>query len=334
MQRAKRIFSILTAVAMVFLTGCMPAADTKDTSDVEVDVVKPEIPEKLETGDGGVPVLKVYDADKKTVAEMDLETYVMGVLAGEMKNDWPLEALKAQAILARTFVLKFVETKSSKYDGADISTDVSEAQAYNEDAINDKIRQAVSETRGLVMSYEGELPQAWFHAHAGGMTELPSVALEYKEGDPEYLEPVESPDSKKAPEDVQNWTAEFTAEQVGRACKDAGVSTGDVTSISIESRGESGRAKTLSVNGVSVSAPALRLQIGANKLKSTLIDEISMDGKTVTFTGRGFGHGVGMSQWGAYGMAEEGKNASDIVRHYFDDVDIVRVYGGTESGDL
>ena len=88
---------------------------------------------------------------------MDIETYVMGVLAGEMKNDWPEEALKAQAILARTFVLKFIETKDSKYDGADISTDVSEAQAYSEADINDKVRAAVEETRGLVMSYEGEL---------------------------------------------------------------------------------------------------------------------------------------------------------------------------------
>ena len=144
-----------------------------------------------------MPILKVYDVENEAVSQMDIETYVMGVLAGEMKNDWPEEALKAQAILARTFVLKFIETKDSKYEGADISTDVSEAQAYSEADINDRVRAAVEETRGLVMSYEGELVQAWFHAHAGGKTELPSVSLEYKEADPPYLAATDSPDSEE-----------------------------------------------------------------------------------------------------------------------------------------
>ena len=77
---------------------------------------------------------------------MDAEAYVAGVVAGEMKNDWPLEALKAQAILARTFVLRFVSEKESRYEGADISTDISEAQAYDESAVNDLVLQAVEET--------------------------------------------------------------------------------------------------------------------------------------------------------------------------------------------
>ena len=153
---------------------------------------------------------------------MDLEEYVEGVVAGEMKNDWPIEALKAQSILARTFVLKFCDSKKSRYDGADISTDVSEAQAYAPENINDRIRQAVEETRGIVMVSDGEYPQAWFFAHSGGKTELPSVALDYSQGDPEYLRVTESPDSDKAPDSVKEWTATFTKDEVQKACADSG----------------------------------------------------------------------------------------------------------------
>ena len=250
----------------------------------------------------------------------------MGVLAGEMKNDWPEEALKAQAILARTFVLKFIEPKDSKYEGADISTDVSEAQAYSEADINDRVRAAVEETRGQVMSYEGELPQAWFHAHAGGRTELPSVSLEYKEADPPYLAATDSPDSEKAPKDVQHWTASFDAEAFQKACADAGLATGLPETVEVGETGASGRAKTLLVNGSPVSAPSLRLQLGANAMKSTLLDSVTVEDGEVTMKGRGFGHGVGMSQWGAYGMAEEGATAEEIVRHYFQNIDIVRLW--------
>ena len=106
----------------------------------------------------------------------------------------------------------------------------------------------------------------------------------------------------------------------------SGVKVGAVDSVGIGERGESGRAKTLIVNGESVSAPSFRLQIGANALRSTLIDDIEVDGDKVTFSGRGFGHGVGMSQWGAYAMAEDGRSASEIVRKYFPGVEIVKLW--------
>ena len=270
--------------------------------------------------------LKVYDANAKSIQETPIEEYVAGVVAGEMKNDWPIEALKAQAILARTFVLKFCETKASKYSGADISTDVSEAQAYAPESINDRVREAVEETKGLVMSADGEYPYAWFFAHSGGRTELPSVALDYQKDDPDYLSSVPSNDSDKAPESVKNWEASFTRDQVRKACADVGIKLDSIQSFEIGERGESGRAKTFIVNGQTISAPSFRIAIGANKLKSTLIDSIEMSGKAITFTGRGFGHGVGMSQWGAYALAEEGKSAEEIIQYYFTNVDIVQMW--------
>lgn len=314
----KRMFTALCAVLVALsCAGCVSYGEK--SSDV------PAIPQRLERNADGVPMLKVYDSAAQQMKEMDLESYVMGVVAGEMRNDWPIEALKAQAILARTFTMNFLATKKSGYADADISTDVREAQAYNAEAVNDRIREAVNETRGIVMAADGEFTQAWFHAHSGGKTELPTKALEYS-GDPAYLRPVDSPESEKAPEEVKRWTADFAIEDVIRACGDVGVKIAELQSFEIGERGPSGRAVNFLVNGKEVSAPSFRLQIGASKLKSTLIESVTIDNSSVIFTGNGFGHGVGMSQWGAYGMAEDGKDAEEIIEHYYSGVDLMELW--------
>lgn len=291
-----------------------------------LDDEAPEIPRKLKTDEKGVPILSVYDHTVDEMAELNIETYIMGVVAGEMKNDWPEEALKAQAILARTFVLKFCQDKDSRYEGADISTDVEEAQAYSRENINERVKKAVEDTRGWVMADDGEYPYAWFHAHSGGMTEVPSVALDFQGEDPEYLKPVASSESEDAPDSVKHWTAEFSRDEVIQAANGAGLDIEKLESIEVGKKGASGRAATLRVNGQEVSGPTFRIQIGSNQLKSTLIESIEIKGDTVIFTGRGFGHGVGMSQWGAYAMAEQGKTADEIVEYYFPDVDIVKLW--------
>ena len=320
---------LLCALALCMaLTGCARlnvGSGELPRATVLADEI-PEIPEKLDRTGDGVPVLRVYDTADGKVHKIDAETYVEGVLAGEMRNDWPLEALKAQAILARTFVMQFVAEKESQYDGADISTDVSEAQAYRAEAVNARVKQAVRETRGLVLSADGDVVHAWFHAHAGGQTELASVGLDYEEGDPDYIVPVTSPDSEKAPDDVKHWRAEFSAEAVGKACAEAGVATGPVREISVARKGASGRAAAFLVNGKTVSAPALRIQLDPGKLKSTLIDSMELADGKVVFTGRGYGHGVGLSQWGAYALAERGLDAEKIIEHYFQNVEIVPMW--------
>lgn len=318
-RNIKNCMIVFVAMSMLTFTGCMNNGnDAKNTS-------IPEIPSRLSRTDDDTPVLKVYNTAKGATEEMDVETYLMGVVAGEMKNSWPLEALKAQAILARTFTMKFVSDKTSSYDNADISTDVTEAQAYNADAVNDRVREAVNETRGMVMVTDGEFPYAWFHAHSGGVTELPSKALEYNE-DPGYLTSVKSDEPDDAPDDVKEWTAVFTIDQVQQACKDAGIETGKIESFEIGEVGESGRAVTFLVNGKKVSAPAFRLQIGASKLKSTLIQDVEIKDDQLVFKGSGFGHGVGMSQWGARKMADDGKNAEEIIHHYFNGVELIELW--------
>ena len=285
----------------------------------------PKLPDGL-VMEEGLPILTVYNTAAESYEEMDIERYVMGVLAGEMRNDWPMEALKAQAVLARTFVLKFISEKNSRYDGADISTDITEAQAYNADAINERIKKAVDDTRGEVLSASGELPYAWFHAHAGGQTELPALALDYKDGNPSYTQSVASPDSDKAPTNVKNWTAAFSAEEVAAAAKESGTDVGKITSIELGDKAESGRTVYFLINGEKVSAPSLRVHLDSAKLKSTLLSSVELKDGEITFEGSGYGHGVGMSQWGAYGMAEEGKSYEEIIAHYFRNVGIAKVW--------
>lgn len=291
--------------------------------------------DKLKTGKNGELLLRVYVVEDQQVEERELENYVKGVLAGEMKNDWPLEALKAQAILARTFVLKFVQEKESQYPGADISTDIEEAQAYDASAVNERIQQAVEETRGLVLSCEGELPYAWFHAHSGGMTEYARAGLGWEKDEPAYTQPSRGTEPEQLSDAKENqqlqaaaeWKADFTFAEWTAACQKQGVQVEPHagSQLQISQRGESGRAVTLEIDGQSVNAADLRLALGSTQMRSTLLTSLKIENGKVHMAGKGYGHGVGMSQWGAYGMAQEGKLAVQIIKHYFQKVEIAQI---------
>lgn len=288
---------------------------------------KPPLPSKLsKTDKNGVPLLEVYVVENKSVKNMDLETYLQGVVAGEMKNDWPMEALRAQAILARTFVLKFTTEKESKYKGADVSTDIEEAQAYSAEDINDRVKQAVESTRGLVLSSGGEFPYTWFHAHSGGVTALAREGLGYDKEEPPYTASVPGQESADAPPDAKSWEASFSEAAFLKACKDAGAEPKSAKNISISQKGESGRAITLSVDGTEVNAAKLRIALDSQKMRSTFLTSIQYKGGKVAMAGKGYGHGVGMPQWGAYGLAEKGMKGEDIVLQYFKDVQVVSMW--------
>lgn len=324
------ILALISALSL--MTGCKTktletdentASRTAPLSQADA----PDLPDTLDYGEDGVPTIVVYDVADGEYRRLNIEDYVTGVLAGEMRGDWPMEALKAQAILARTFVLKFICEKQSKYDGADISTDISEAQAYAPDRINERIEKAVSDTRGEVLSAAGELPHAWFHAHSGGKTELPVEGLDYDQDNPPYLRIVDSPDSDSAPTTLKHWSAAFTAAEVAKAARDAGVDVGSaVTSIEPGKKSDSGRTIYFLINGRRVSAPALRIHLDSTKLKSTLLSSVELKDGKVTFTGSGYGHGVGMSQWGAYALALDGRTAEEIISWYYSGVGVATVW--------
>lgn len=331
----------LLVICALAMNGCAGKAQTAPEATPEGAQVLAESVswprEKLALDKSGVPQLKVYVLDEEAVRTMDIESYVEGVLAGEMKNSWPLEALKAQAILARTFVLKFIEEKDSRYEGADVSTDITEAQAYSAADVNERIKQAVSETRGIVLASDGRLPYAWFHAHSGGVTELAQTGLSWNKEEPVYTQVVKSAEPESAADaadnqalrDAQNWTAIFPFEEFEAACARLGVeiTLNEGSQISIARRGESGRAQLIDVDGQTVDASELRIALGSTKMRSTLLTSLTTQSNASVFmAGRGYGHGVGMSQWGAYGMAEEGKNAEEIITHYFRNITLTQLW--------
>ncbi len=287
----------------------------------------PQVLEGLRRNDAGIPLLEVYLHEEEVIRTLDIEGYVCGVLAGEMRNDWPMEALKAQAILARTFVLKFISEKQSRYQGADISTDITEAQAYNAAEINDRIQQAVAETCGQVLLTDaGELPYAWFHAHSGGQTALAREGLGWNDPEPAYTRVADGLDSPDAPEEAVAWSAAFPIKQFLRACRAVGADAETAQEVTVGEKGESGRAVTLLVDGVSVPAAELRLALGSTVMRSTLITELSCDGAYVRMAGRGYGHGVGMPQWGAYALAKDGMTGQEIAVYYFTGLRVVTLW--------
>lgn len=323
----KRIFQrfgwLLSALAL--LTGCATRAESPAPPPSPSPTLNVEL--TLPTDEAGLPTLAVFVAEEGSIQTMDVERYVCGVVAGEMKNDWPLEALRAQAILARTFVLKFVTEKDSRYEGADISTDIAEAQAYNASAVNDRIREAVRSTAGLVLlDADGELPYAWFHAHSGGTTALAVEALDWRREEPAYTAVMEGLDSDAAPESARVWSAVFSVEDFLAGCRAAGVFSETADRVTIAEKGASGRAITLSVDGQEVNAARLRVALGSTVMRSTLLTELSSDGREVRMAGRGYGHGVGMPQWGAYALAEDGYPGEDIALHYFEGLSLARLW--------
>lgn len=314
---------LCTLLTCALLVGCSAQGD----QDAPAATPQPSLPAGIATDDTGTPTLEVYVTEDETISAMDIETYVMGVVAGEMKNDWPLEALKAQAILARTFVVRFVSEKESRYAGADISTDIAEAQAYNEENINDRIRQAVEETTGQVLvTASGTLPYTWFHAHSGGTTALAREGLGWKEAEPAYTRITEGLDSPDAPAEAKAWAVDFPAEEFLAACRRVGADPRSIDDISIYERGGSGRAVTLMVDGEKVPAAELRIALGSTVMRSTLLTELTSDGKSVHMEGRGYGHGVGMPQWGAYALAQDGLTGADIALHYYNELSLVKMW--------
>lgn len=286
----KRRWLVLVAVLLIIVVGSGCARSPKPSK----KPAKPNIPEKISQGEGVEPVLKVFNVKENTVEEMKLEDYVAGVVAGEVENDWPDEALAAQAILARTYVLEFIQDKGgSKYGDAHVSTDFEEAQAWNPDNINRKIEKAIESTRGQVVTYQGDYIKAWFHSHAGGMTADAKEGLDFKEGNPPYIQVIKSPDEDVGPDGKRKWEATFSLDQVAEAVRSMGEEPGEITEISIAERGPSGRATRLKIGDATVPAASFRIAIGSTEMRSTLLTSLKSRGVKYLWRAKGLAMELG-----------------------------------------
>ncbi len=258
------------------------------------------------------PLLRVaVQKDPLQVLEIPLEKYLLGVLSKEVHADWPIEALKAQAVASRTFALyrKEGRPEGTEYDLESTTRDqvFQEQRRYPEILVR-----AVEETRGEILKSGDLILPAFFHSSCGGISEKA-----------EYLWPGvtaapvnaihEDPFCEESPR--SRWDYELTRDQLGGT-------------LQILERDETGRVETLLIQSETgdqeLSGNGFRERFGYDKIRSTLFD-IEEKGDRILIQGRGSGHGVGLCQWGAKGMAEQGYSYREILEFY---------YPGAELGHL
>lgn len=255
--------------------------------------------------------------------KLSLREYLVGVLLAEMPADFPMEALKAQAIASRTFALK--QGEAGKHSFAHICASSSCCQGWADPAEYDstavlRVHQAVEQTDGLVLTYEGKLIDATFFSCSGGQTE---AAVAVWGGEIPYLQSVDSPGEEDA---APYWdTLVLDGQQFSQcllaAYPDANLSGSPMDWFGAVSYTDGGGVDTIFIGGVPIKGTSLRSLLG---LRSTVFSvETSSD--QITITTRGFGHRVGLSQYGAKAMAEKNCGFEEILLHYYQNTTIKRL---------
>ncbi len=322
-MKTGRLVMVGMLLLMLFMGGCTFFKKAPEKPPQEVS--ENRVIRMAEAGEE--PILKVFIHEREETKEMKFEEYLQGVVAAEMKTDWPLEALAAQAILARTFTLEAIKSKGgAPMHGTDACTAVEHFQAYDKEAVNDRVREAVEMTRGQVVTHGDDYIKAWFSAYAGEKTALAKEGLAFREEEPPYIVSVKNPGAKYAPPEDKEWTASFSKDEIKAALAELDQEAGPVEKVTIAQKGPTGRAVTIKIDDVEVDGADFRVALGSTELKSILLEEISQSGDEVTFRGKGYGHGVGMCQWGAYGLAVEGRKPEQIVEYYFKDVELKKLW--------
>ena len=238
-----------------------------------------------------------------TVSQLDLEEYVLGVVAAEMPADFEPEALMAQAVLARTYGLKR-STATDKHPEGGLCTVSSCCQAYSTQTAADSVRQAVDTTKGLVLTYGGSLIEATYFSCSGGYTEDAAAVWGT---DVPYLQAVASPGEEESSHYVTTTkvlVSEFS-ERLGVSLADGGIGQPVYT--------DGGGIASINIGGKEFSGVQLRRLL---ELKSTAI-QMNVVGDQVIITAKGYGHRVGMSQYGADAMAASGSTCEQILAHYY-----------------
>ena len=270
---------------------------------------------------GGVRIDKVKNS--LTVINLSpLEEYLRGVVCKEMSPSYPLEALKAQAVAARSFSMK--NRNKHEHEGFDLCA-TTHCQMYVGVEDFPSVDEAIDATRGEVLTFNDKIAETNFHADSGGMTE--NVSDVWGGGAMAYLVPVKELVQLTAP-----WTKNFSVKDFSARF---GEGFGDVKSIKLSAltigkaasdRTSSGRVKTVEIVGtkktLSVSGVDMRRKFS---LPSTLFD-VKISGGEVIFSGYGSGHGVGMSQKGAKAFAENGWDYKKILAHYYSGTKLKKLY--------
>ena len=262
---------------------------------------------------GGVLHIVLYHNKLRLINELDVEEYLKGVVPIEISPQWHPEALKVQAIIARTYVLYQRQTNIGKeYDVLATTADQVYGGRKKEHPAAD---QAVAETSALVLTFEGELVLSAYHSTSAGPTE---DAAEVWGTDLPYLKGVSCPFDQSSP--YYQWSKSFLMDAVQDAFSKAGYTVGTIASITPlrwTEAGRVGRLRLLHSQGeLILKAEDLRRILGYTELPSTRF-RIEKIGREIQIQGNGYGHGVGLCQWGAKEMAEMGYSYDKILKYYY-----------------
>nr|WP_326171672.1 stage II sporulation protein D [uncultured Oscillibacter sp.] len=321
---------LLLALFLLPLLVVTPFRSALFGQDEPVDETEQELPPPLPAGGGLDAAASLRVLDGEEVREMDLGAYLTGVVRAEMPASFEIEALKAQAVAARTYTLYKLQSGGNHGETADICTDHTCCQAYiaadsaqanwgeNAGAYEAKVEAAVKETDGQAVLYGGVPILAVFHSSSAGLTR---AAGEVWLNDLPYLQAVSSPESG---ERIPNYYSrvEFTKEEL-KAKLQASFPEADLSGdmagwLKDPAADSAGSVGTVSVGGVTAKGTQVRSALG---LRSACFTWEIQDGAMVFFV-TGYGHGVGLSQYGANAMAEAGADYREILTHYYTGVTV------------
>ena len=318
------VLVVLTAFALPFLL--LPGAESEPSEPEPMESTEPtaaestQAPEPETSFDGGL-ILRVETPEG--IREMPLHDYLVGVVLAEMPTDFAPEALKAQAVASRTYALRKAETR--KHTGADVCGSYACCQAWtpkeeheNTEALQ-KAEDAVTQTDGLVVTYDGSLIDATFFSCAGGMTEAAAAVWG---SDVPYLQAVESPEHEEKYEDCVTIGAQEFAETIRSVHPEAELDGEPAEWFAEQRRTVGGGLDTVQIGGVTVHGTELRKLFS---LRSTDMTITTSDG-AVTIRTSGYGHRVGLSQYGADALAEEGEDFEQILLHYYQGTEVKRLH--------
>jgi stage II sporulation protein D len=311
---------------LVFLSVFLVSSGTAEARNIKVlilDDVFQKIPEKEEplermgklrgdllvNGTHYVGNLEIKRGKESLylINELPLEEYVKSVVSAEVGSNWDMEALKVQAVISRTYAL-YQKNKNGANENYDLTSSVLH-QVYKGSAIDTRISYAVMDTEGEVLTYNGNLIEAFYHSTSGGRTEDP---VEVFGKSYPYLKPVES-NCEISPYWI--WERRIPAEEIERV-----LNVKEIRDIQIQSYTTTGRVKMLEVvhsgGSLPVEAKELRKMLGWSRLPSTNFT-VSRDNENYVFDGKGYGHGVGLCQWSALEMSREGMTYRQILDYFY-----------------
>lgn len=261
--------------------------------------------------------LNVLDTKTNKINQINLEEYIIGVVAGEMPALFEKDALKAQAIASRTYAIFKLNNNSNK--NYDLVTDITNQVYLNNDELKklwqnnyelyfNKIKECVNETANLIMKYNDEVISSYYFAYSNGRTE----DVQYVFGEnKDYLKSVESNDGINVTNEIFLTKNDFCT-KLNIECSNLSITNKILTN--------SNRVESININGKTFKGTEIRKLLN---LKSTDFDIILQDNiKIIT---KGYGHGVGMSQYGANNLAKEGKNYEEILKHYYQNINITKI---------